>query len=124
MSGLAGFSSFFFFRFAVVVCLLALAGMPPLAGFFIKSFFFFIVLSRGPALAIVFVVFNLMSLYFYLSNTRLLVLSSSGRGSGSFLNSHGVEPRALRALVLVLSLLALGPLFLEVYTVLALSLLS
>lgn len=124
MSGLGSLSNFFFFRLAIIVCLLALAGMPPLAGFFIKSFFFLFTISRGLTLSLLFAVFNLLSLYFYLSNTRLLLLNSGGRQADSYLTRACLRPRALGALTLVLLLLLLSPLFLDTFLVLSLSLLS
>lgn len=124
MSGLGSLSHFFFFRLAVVVCLLALAGMPPLAGFFIKSFFFLFTVSRGLTLGLLFTVFNLLSLYFYLSNTRLLILNSGGGRGDSYLSRACLRPKALGVLVLVLVLLLLSPLLLNTFLILSLSLLS
>ena len=123
LSGLGGLGSFFFYRFAIVVTLLSLAGIPPMSGFFLKSFFFLLTLSRGPLLALFFSLFNLVSLYFYISSTRLLILTSKRPGRDSFISQGEALQRPVRVIVLFLSLIFLGPLFFETALALSLSLL-
>lgn len=124
MPGLGQLSTFFFFRLAAVLVFLALSGMPPLAGFFIKSFFFLVIASRSLALALLFTLFNLMSLYFYLSNTRLLVLNSGHSQARPFLAQLSLAPRALAGAVLLLGVVSASPLFFETALIVSLSFFS
>lgn len=124
MPDLGGSGSFLFYRMAIVLSLLALAGIPPLAGFFVKSFFFFFVASGGLALSMLFLAFNMCSLYFYLSSTRLLILSS-GRGRlPTFVWRSSVSLEVASAIVFLLLLLLASPLFLDTALIVSLSLLS
>jgi hypothetical protein len=69
-------NSFFFFKFLISCIFLALAGIPPFFSFFLKSFFFIFFLKKGTVFVLVFLVLNLLSMYFYLQSTRLLVNSA------------------------------------------------
>lgn len=122
--GLRHLNSFFFFKFLALVSLLALAGLPPMLGFFIKSLLVLFFFHKGALFALYFFVFNLFSLYFYLNVSRTLVLGSSK----SALLSHSSRVRTSAKVVLAMLLpccaIAVLPLLLDSLILVCLNLVS
>ena len=122
--GLKHLNSFFFFKFLALVNLLALAGLPPLAGFFIKSLFIFFFFKKGVIFVLFFFLFNLASLYFYLSASRSLVLGSSKSALSSFWGKPGVKSKLMLSMTLLALSLFILPFFLDSFLICFLNLLS
>lgn len=73
-------------RFALLVSLLSLSGMPPLLGFFAKFFIFVFLMAKANYMLLgLFFFFNLFALYFYLQNTRYLIQSKKRKEYKVFL---------------------------------------
>lgn len=73
-----------FLKFYIIIFFLSLAGIPPFLGFFGKMFIFiYFIIKQNFFFSLLFLLFNLFSLYFYLQNTRILLNFSK---ENNFLN--------------------------------------
>lgn len=63
---------FYFYSFLLTI--LSFAGMPPLSGFLIKIIqFFFFIINTHIILLIIFILFNILTMYFYYLNIKYLI---------------------------------------------------
>lgn len=102
------------FRFALLIALLSLSGVPPLLGFFAKFFIFVFLTSKGSHLLLgLFFFFNLFALYFYLQNTRYLIHSQSRKEYRIFLNRTRLDDSSAALWVCLVAILCFGFILLE-----------
>ena len=89
LSDLKNFNTIFFINFSLVLCLLSLAGIPPLSGFAVKFLtFMFLFLSSNYLVIFYFALINFFFLFFYVQNIRLLISTNNSESTKLLLNFH------------------------------------
>ncbi len=95
--------------------ILSLAGLPPLPGFFGKFYLFSVAVHSGTgSTALLWLVAlalfgSLVSLYYYLSVLKVMLLGNRERATASVLHPHAIEGFAVAALAIIVALLGLFP---------------
>ncbi len=104
-----------FLTACMAVFLLSLAGLPPLPGFFGKFYLFSVALHSGDAsTALLWLVAlalfgSLVSLYYYLSVLKVMLVGKNGRDTASLLHPRAMETLAVALLAIIVALLGIFP---------------
>jgi NADH:ubiquinone oxidoreductase subunit 2 (subunit N) len=114
LSNIKIFSSSSFFYMVIILTLLSLVGMPPLLGFVGKFLMvIFVNLKTQFLIFLIFVLLNLLMIYFYIQNFRFLVKKSNSTEFISFFKTNELNLNIIKILIFFLFFTTFGIFFFD-----------
>jgi NADH:ubiquinone oxidoreductase subunit 2 (subunit N) len=114
LSNIKIFSSSSFFYMVIILTLLSLIGMPPLLGFVGKFLMvIFVNLKTQFLIFLIFVLLNLLMIYFYIQNFRFLVKKSNSTEFISFFKTNELNLNIIKILIFFLFFTTFGIFFFD-----------
>lgn len=114
LSNIKIFSSSYFFYMSIILSLLSLLGMPPLLGFVGKFLMvIFVNLKTHFFFSVLFILLNLLLIYFYIQNFRFLIKKNNSSNSLSYFKQNEVNLNILKLLVFFLFFILFGIFFFD-----------